>query len=386
MLVPILFWDDVACKVVPAQTTGAQIMSDNGTAVEHAWAETLAKYLQWGATQGRKDGNGWSPLHLRNSTDQFRNWLKVCKFQSLLDVTPMQYSKFIQQMRDDGKSSKYRRAHETALNSFMNWCVREKILTENPIANCRKSSAKPARQSRVFTFAEFRRLLAAAPERAVLYRFAVLTGFRRAEIQSLRGANLQTKEKLVRLAAENEKMRVERWFPLTPKMTESLKGTDADKPVFTLAPCPVRKLDRDMALADISKDKDGVIDFHGLRRTGITWLGILGAPPGIRHAFSRHSDHTTNQRYDIPGQALLRSWICRMEKALDDPHDTGKYPQGDLNPRPQAENLIGYSDSITVFLELALAYHYGTDEQRTAFRQLSVEALRQKFGAEKGGK
>ena len=297
----------------------------------HDWNKTLADYLDWGAKSGRKDGSPWSKGHIRNMSDHFREWNKTGVFQHVEDVTPTLYEQHVEAMRVHGFSPKYRRGRETAMHSFLNWCVARKIVAENPLSHCRKSSDKAKKQCRAFTFEEFARLHktvgALDAKRALLYRTAVLTGFRQSELRSLKTSDVTAgNEPLIHLHAEFEKLRVERWFPTTPTLARALKS-DVAGALLTLTHTPIQRFDKDLAAAGINKHEGGTLDFHGLRRTGITWLGILGAPASVRHAFSRHSDQTTNQRYDLASQELLRSWIIKMEKALED-YESGKVENG----------------------------------------------------------
>lgn len=391
-LVPIMFWDTVSLKVVLADgATGVQPMAMTNGASRHAWTETLAQYLEWGKRSGRKDGDGWSARHLRNTADHLAQWTTQ-GFEYIEDVTPARYSKYAEELRQMGYASKYRRGRESTLHALLNWCVAQKLIAENVIESCRKSSSNAQKQCRAFTFEEFARLHAVVklrdPRRALLYRTGVLTGFRRSELRSLIGDDLVAKENLLHLKAENEKLRVERWFPLTPRLAlalkESREQSGALYPLLKMQKTPIQQFNRDLEFAKIDKHAGGVLDFHGLRRTGSTWLGILGAPHSVRHAFTRHSDRTTNQRYDLASQGLLRTWIVKMEKTLQQ-YETGKIGDKveDTGIEPVTFRLPVGSDLGAAFspiIEAALAYLLASDAERERIRLLSKEVLNRKFG------
>ena len=79
----------------------------------------------------------------------------------------------------------------------------------------------------------------------------------------------------------------------------------------------VKTLKADMKAAGIKqKDEQGrVVDFHALRMTADTMLGLAGVPPKVRMLFMRHSDiRLTMQTYDDSSLYELESAVKAMDR------------------------------------------------------------------------
>src|SRR5262249_25832325 len=132
--------------------------------------------------------------------------------------------------------------------------------------------------------AELARLVAAAgaggdvlgmsgPDRAILYRLAVGTGFRADELRSLTPASFDLDAELptVTVAAAYSKRRRDDAQPIRPDLATDLRaglrGKAPDAPVFRLTSRTADLMERDLAAAGIPyRDAAGrVADFHALR-------------------------------------------------------------------------------------------------------------------------
>jgi integrase len=357
--------------------------------VKHAYLETVDKFIAWGKVQGRKDGKGWDETHADNVRDSLRSWFGT--FMALDDINEQRFEAKMRDLRDyrwktktgERKFSTKTLWHKaTNLKTFVHWCVARELLAKDPLRNCRKPSSASTKKCRSLEYAEFQHLRAAAcknkrPETALVYLVAVQTGFRQAELRSLKVRDLDPKKLLLHLAADNEKTNCERWFPITPKLAARLKaaaeGLDAEAPLLKLTHSPINQFNKDLKKAGPKgipkKTDDGVIDFHGLRRTGSTWLAEAGAPESVRRVWLRHSDRSTSDRYAVPLQKEIRRYMLKVENNLErcivlGVEECGGYRDrtGDLQTASQTPRL----DDVKSLCLHVLAFLEATPEQRDA--------------------
>ncbi len=129
--------------------------------------------------------------------------------------------------------------HLRAVKSFCGWLVNERRISENPLANISLLNAQADRrvERHPYSVEELGLLLAAAgaggilhgmtgPDRALLYRTAVETGFRWSECRSLTRAsfNFESEPATVTIRAEDAKNGKEETLPLRPELAADLKA------------------------------------------------------------------------------------------------------------------------------------------------------------------
>ena len=198
------------------------------------------------------------------------------------------------------------------LSKFTRWMVRDGRAAECPVQHLQMYNVRTDIRCdrRALTDDELRALLGAAasgpvnygmsgPDRAMLYRLAVETGFRAAEIASLtpRSCDLSD-EPVITVAAAYSKRRREDVQPIRRELADALAAfcTDRDpsEPIFKLPYLAnvARMLRRDLEAAGIAyKDATGrVADFHALRHTFVTNLARNGVAPKMTMDLARHSD------------------------------------------------------------------------------------------------
>ena len=179
-------------------------------------------------------------------------------------------------------------------------------LAADPTRHIRAIREDRRRERRALTVEELRRLLfqtAREPrrykltgaERALLYRLAVESGFRRGELASLTRASfaLDGPSPTVTVLASSSKRRREDILPLRPDTAEALRahlvGKEASAPAFAV---PSRNYAAKMLRCDAEAagvDTAG-LDFHSLRHTTATLLCKAGVHPRAAQAILRHSD------------------------------------------------------------------------------------------------
>jgi len=159
------------------------------------------------------------------------------------------------------------------------------------------------------------------PERAMLYELAAGTGFRRGELtQLLPGQfHLLYKNAYINLEPKQSKNKQGARQPITQELAAKLRifliGKDDDKPVLPVPQGVVLAMRRDMRLAGIEeKNKQGLIDFHSLRKTYITHLVMSGINVKIVQRLARHATITlTLDCYTDATDADIQAAIDKME-------------------------------------------------------------------------
>jgi len=139
-------------------------------------------------------------------------------------------------------------------------------------------------------------------ERALIYKFMILTGLRCGEVASLTVASLRLDEAnpYVLIEGRHAKSGKAALLPLRPDLADDLRKYIAnmaneaatDAPLFNLGSSFLRTFNLDLAAAGIAKcDGQGrTVDVHSLRHTFATLLARKGVSPSIAQKLMRHSD------------------------------------------------------------------------------------------------
>lgn len=304
---------------LPARTRDALVSHDLLDAANHAAARPLAEHLAAykqalldGAASRRQKG----PATTQHAT------LTVNRIQAVLDgvgavraadLTPERVGRFLATRREAGLSAKSSNHYAGAIVAFLNWMLRNKRATENPLTGLAKLTVNTRARKHVrrsLEVADVRRLLdaaAAGPERHGmtgaarywLYRLAVETGLRSGELRSLTRASfkLDDAEPHVWLPGDDTKNREPAELPLRAETVAGLREHLAELApaarVFAM-PRPenvVKMLRGDLDAAGIAyRDSAGrVSDFHALRVSFISWLAAANVPMKVIQRLARHS-------------------------------------------------------------------------------------------------
>lgn len=138
----------------------------------------------------------------------------------------------------------------------------------------------------------------AGPDRAMLYRIALGTGFRAGEIRSLtlQAFRLDDAPPSIAVAAAYSKHRRDDVQPIRPELAGALRpwlaARPGDGPVFGSMSSHTNLMIRaDLEAAGIARvDGSGrVVDFHALRHSFITALARSSAPVKVVQTLARHS-------------------------------------------------------------------------------------------------
>ena len=224
----------------------------------------------------------------------------------------------------EGTKAKFLKASK----QFCKWAVKDGRALSNPLEHLSRSS-EVIHKRRSLTLDEIEYLLGfteqsdisysvSGPERALLYRFAVETGFRANEISHLRRGNFDFDAQTVQLAGKYTKNGKNACIPLkaatADRIQTHLRGKLPTAPIFYVPKGnTARMIQKDLdnartqwiaeakdnpaehqhrAGSDFLKRQtaDGKVDFHALRHTFGSLLAASGVHPKIAQELMRHSD------------------------------------------------------------------------------------------------
>ncbi|MCZ2342745.1 MAG: tyrosine-type recombinase/integrase [Bacteroidales bacterium] len=238
--------------------------------------------------------------------------------------------------------------HIVALKAFCNWLVKVNRLAVNPLGLLSKvrESADVRHARRELTVDELVQLLAAAREsnrvfrglsgedRYWLYLVAAGTGFRANALANLTRAEFDSTAGTVMLPARFSKNGKSQTNPLPADVIEPIGDYLAGKPTTgpiwpgTWSEHAAEMLRGDLETAGIpykveTSDGPKYADFHSLRHTFVTLLGIRGADPRTLQALAGHSTPILTARYSHRGAADKAAAVNLL------PNLTGGTPEGD---------------------------------------------------------
>jgi integrase len=247
----------------------------------------------------------------------------------------------LQRDRDYGRETVNH--HVRAVRAFARWLWKEGRAREHLLAHLATVNPESDRRHRrrALTDEESARLVTAAesgpsvkgmigPDRAMLYRVALGTGFRADELRSLmtRSFRLGEPPTIICEAAYTKNGQVAEQ-PISGALADLLErwlaGKPADRPVFNLGPCSAEMMRVDLAAAGIPyRDDSGrVADFHSLHHTYISALARSRAPVKVVQSLARHSTPTLTlagyAHVELHDQAAALSALPDLTARLDAP-------------------------------------------------------------------
>jgi integrase len=240
--------------------------------------------------------------------------IEVCNWQHVRDVTP---DSFVSWRAGQGHlSAKTRNDYLDAAVALLNWLVKARRISENPLAHVQKVDGRGHQRvrRRAFTDDELQRLILAGGERGIVYLVAAKTGLRRGEIAELRWADvdLDAACPVIRARAVTTKNRRDAVLPLGPDVVEALRKWRAARPaddgelVFKRAVPNRETFAAHLETADIPRLRDGKkVDFHALRHTFVTLLQRAGIHRRVAMHLARHSDSRLTDKVYTDESALL---------------------------------------------------------------------------------
>jgi len=289
------------------------------------FSEVTHEYLDWGNSQGGRDGRPWGRTHAKERKNKLAWWQQRLNLDRLSDLNGIlpEVEKALRDLQRHGHettgrpvSGKTLRNYAECLRSFCRWAKKREYLDRDPLENLDQLNGAPTSVRRVLTNDEVVKLLEIAPDhRRLVYETALMTGLRAGELRSLTTDDIDlTNSKLV-LHAEWTKNRKAGYQPIPGDLAlrlheygvsgaarqlyndrfgrvDAVKEGVPENPLLFVSTHPSRELDIDLQKAGIPKhvNGEGKVDFHSLRNRFISWLMEAGANPKEAQVLARHSD------------------------------------------------------------------------------------------------
>jgi len=289
------------------------------------------------------EARGATDEHVRKTLVSCRQAFEACGVRRAADLDAGKIAAYLAELArpteaKKGLGARARNARLGAVKQFGRWLYRTgRTRTDRTAALTRANvQADRRRRRRALSDEEIGALLAtteilppahgmAGPLRALLYRTALGTGLRAAELASLtvRSLDFAARPPTATIEAGYSKHRRRDVLPLARDLADRLAAAFgrrlSDEPLFPLA----KKRQSEMLLADLraagiepANERGETVDFHALRHTFISRLARSGASPAVARALARHSTISlTMDHYAHLERADLAAALERMEKA-----------------------------------------------------------------------
>jgi integrase len=270
----------------------------------------------------RKRKNGRTENTIRTYREVIDLLVDEVGEKRILDkITPSEVRAFL---RDPSLAKATQRKRFNQLRTFFRWCVKEKILKENPLESI-EAPDEPDKFPKAITEEELEELCEALREdyaakrekghvseggliwRIPLFKFAFYTGMRGSEIARLRWEHIDFNNGLIYI--REQKNRKEQTIPLNSKAREVLEDVERGDPDDYVFRSPgfdgkernakwfrenvsdaFRRARKDAGLRD-------ELSFHSLRHGFCTMLAEAGKSAVVIKEAARHADISTSMRY-----------------------------------------------------------------------------------------
>ncbi len=256
------------------------------------------------------ESKGNDPKHVRSTRTYIERVIKLAGIERINDLTPSSVSVAVAALKADDLSARAVNAYLTAIKSFSRWLKRDGRTSDYTLETLAKQNEQADRRRirRALTPEEAAEVINAAeigpeaggltgPDRAMLYRLALGTGFRADELATLTPDRfaLDADPSTVTVMACYAKNRTEAVQPIAAGLADQLRPWVASKapgrPVFDgMTERTAEMLRVDLKAAGIKYETaSGVADFHALRAAYVTHLVASGASVKTCQTLARHS-------------------------------------------------------------------------------------------------
>ncbi|MDY6954502.1 MAG: tyrosine-type recombinase/integrase [Thermodesulfobacteriota bacterium] len=317
MLSPSLSaWAETLPVAIKKKLVEFDLLSPETVASSKSLAEHIADYKRY------LKSNQNTRQHIRLVIARVEKIADECGFEFWSDITHGKAIQCLSDMREgkNGISIQTSNHYLVAIKSFCSWMVKDGRAMRSPVQHISRLNPRTDRRHdrRELSPEEIRLLLEATRngevvhgmtghDREMLYRLALETGLRWAELRSLKPSSFSfdSRPPTVMVEAAYSKRRREDTLPLRPETARELKDYLAMKlpssPAFPMwKGRGAEMLREDLEAADIEyKDESGrFADFHSLRHSYISNLARSGVHPKVAQSLARHSTITlTMDRY-----------------------------------------------------------------------------------------
>ena len=255
------------------------------------------------------EAKGVTQAHADVSYSRVHRILDKARSTRLSDLTPSRIQSALKAIQDDGVSLGTAGHYVRAVKGFSRWLWRDGRVREDSLTHLKAPNSAPDRRRvrRALSATEQAALIAAAErggvafglsgvDRAMLYRVALGTGFRRRELRSLTPLSfaLDEEQPTITVAAAYSKHRRDDVQPIRSDLAGSLRTWLAQRTtqegVFgTLTDHTTKMLRKDLQAAGIPyRDASNrVVDFHSLR---VAYITALAQSKARSSSYSRSPD------------------------------------------------------------------------------------------------
>ncbi len=306
-----------------------------------------------------------SRQHVKTTIPRIKKVIDGCGFTYFPDIAPSRVQEFISELRSKGLSIQTCNFYLKALKAFCQWCVRDRRMQDNPLVHVQGGNVKEDRRHdrRALQPEELRELLEVTalqptrygmtgPDRALLYRVAVETGFRLNELRSLTPESFELGDSpTITVAAGYSKRGNTDVQPIRTELADILRpwlsSRPNGQPVFSIPEKAAKMLKADLEAAQIPyEDSSGrFVDFHALRHTFITNLANAGVAPKMAMDLARHSDiNLTMGRYSHTVVADRAEALKALPSLMPPDEVEQQRATGTCDHRPDADMSLCMSD------------------------------------------
>ena len=280
----------------------------------------------------RRDGEYTYIINLRVS-----KLCSECKWVLVKDITADSFLAW--RSANSGKAAKTLNEYLDAIRGLLNWMREKDRIPVCPLKTVKKvdGRGKDRRVRRALSFEEMQNLLAVCGPRKVVYLAAACTGLRRAELGALQWCDvrLDAPAPYLVVRAATAKNRKEQPMPLHADLVAELRalapalaGGGAEIVFKRVPSMEVFRSDLKKAGITFLDDRGRRADFHALRHTLGTNLGLAGIACRVAQEVMRHSDpKLTNKQYMDVAQLPTAAAINMLPSFNKAPlgHHTKKY-------------------------------------------------------------
>jgi len=265
---------------------------------------------------------GDTEKHAMSRRNQVCRLVELCKAKRISQLTPSKVQAALKALRGEGLSLQSCNHYLRSIKQFSRWLWRDGRAPEHTLAHLAGFNVKLDRRHdrRALQDEELCRLIDAAEkgpvvcglsgrERAMLYRIAAGTGFRRNEIRSLtpESFDLDANPPTITVEASYSKRRRRDVQPIRKDLAELLRlwlvWKRRGEPVIQTSvwlwhkTSKMMKADLETAKIDYKDASGKYADFHSLRHTYITNIGRLPVSMKTHQELARHCEPSLTMRY-----------------------------------------------------------------------------------------
>jgi len=250
------------------------------------------------------EAKGNTAKHVKHMAGMLDRLTERMGARTLADLTPAAVQSAIAELHEqEGMSRRTCNMYQTAVKGFTRWATGDGRLTADPLAGLKRYNAATdrKRRRRPLTPEEAAALVettesgpdwrsVSGADRAMLYRVALGTGFRKAELASLTPGSfdLDAEPPAVTVDASHSKHRRDDRQPIRGDLADLRRARAA---WIRATDDPQERRERRESGFLAREDAEGrVVDFHALRATYVTMLVKGGASVKEAQELARHSD------------------------------------------------------------------------------------------------